>query len=99
MDLGLTVPGKGVVVTQLTFVLVTFCGPRPGPRSAIDTRPISWPRAGRVWHLCTRAESARMTVPGSYVLVQAIMSAIDDYAERETGNREYFWNRPQGAGG
>jgi hypothetical protein len=24
-------------------------------------------------------------------VVQAIMSAIDDYAERETGNREYFW--------
>jgi len=41
-----------------------------------------------VWHLCTRAESARMTVPGSHVLVQAIMSAIDDYAEPETGNRE-----------
>jgi hypothetical protein len=27
------------------------------------------------------------------------MSAIDDYAERDAGNREYFWNRPQGAGG
>jgi hypothetical protein len=36
-----------------------------------------------------RAEHVRMTVPGSHVLVQAIMSAIDDYAERETGNREY----------
>jgi hypothetical protein len=31
-------------------------------------------------------------------VVQAIMSAIDDYAERETGNREYFWNRPHKAG-
>jgi hypothetical protein len=30
--------------------------------------------------------------------VQAIMSAIDDYAERETGNREDFWNKPYGAG-
>jgi hypothetical protein len=29
-----------------------------------------------------------MTVPGSHVLVQAIVSAIDDYAEPETGNRE-----------
>jgi hypothetical protein len=29
-----------------------------------------------------------MTVPGSAVLVQAIMEAIDDFAERETGNRE-----------
>jgi hypothetical protein len=52
----------------------------------------------RVRRLCTSAESARMTVPGSYLLVEAIMHAIDDYAERETGNREYFWNRPHGAG-
>jgi hypothetical protein len=26
------------------------------------------------------------------------MSAIDDYAERECGNREYFWNKPHSAG-
>jgi hypothetical protein len=32
------------------------------------------------------------------VLVQAIMSAIDDYAERETGNREYFWKPTHSAG-
>jgi hypothetical protein len=30
----------------------------------------------------------------SWDLVQAIQTAIDDYAELETGNREYFWNRP-----
>jgi hypothetical protein len=48
----------------------------------------------KVRHLCTRAEHVR----GSHALVQAIMSAIDDYAERETGNREYFWNKPYGAG-
>jgi len=52
----------------------------------------------RARHLCTRAESVRVTVPGSYILVQAIMSAIDDYAENETGNREYFWNKPHSAG-
>ena len=51
-----------------------------------------------VRHLCTRAEYVRMKVPGSHMLVQAIMSAIDDYAERETGNREYFWNKPHKAG-
>jgi hypothetical protein len=28
----------------------------------------------------------------------ATMSAIDDYAERETGNREYFWGKPHKAG-
>lgn len=37
----------------------------------------------KVRHLCTRPEHVRMTVPCSHVLVQAIMSAIDDYAERE----------------
>jgi len=37
-----------------------------------------------VRHMCTRADRVRMTVPGSYALVQAIMTAIDDYAERET---------------
>jgi len=26
------------------------------------------------------------------------MSAIDDYAERETGNREYFWGKPHKPG-
>jgi hypothetical protein len=52
----------------------------------------------RVRHLCTRAEHVGMTVPGSATLVQAIMTAIDDYAERETGNREYFWNLPYGIG-
>jgi hypothetical protein len=46
----------------------------------------------RVRHMCTRAELALpvTTVPGSD------MSAIDDFAERETGHREYFWGRPHG---
>jgi hypothetical protein len=52
----------------------------------------------KVQRLCTRAEHVRMAMPGSYILVEAIMSAIDDYAETETGNREYFWNRPHSAG-
>jgi hypothetical protein len=55
---------------------------------------IEIPRVAALWkvrHLCTRAEHVRASVPGSYILIQAIMSAIDDYAERETGNREYFW--------
>jgi hypothetical protein len=51
-----------------------------------------------VRQLCTRAEHVRLKVPGRDILVQAIMSAIDDYAENETGNREYFWNRPHSAG-
>ena len=34
----------------------------------------------------------------SWDRVQAIWKAIDDYAELETGNREYFWNRPHSIG-
>jgi hypothetical protein len=30
--------------------------------------------------------------------VQAVMRAIDEYAEAATGNREYFWDRPVGIG-
>jgi len=26
------------------------------------------------------------------------MTAIDDYTEAATGNREYFWNKPVGIG-
>jgi hypothetical protein len=32
-----------------------------------------------------------MTALGSSILVQTIVSAIDDYADREAGNREYLW--------
>ena len=34
----------------------------------------------------------------SWDRVQAIWKAIDDYAELETGKREYFWNRPHSIG-
>jgi hypothetical protein len=30
-----------------------------------------------------------MRAPGSYALTEAIKTAVDDYAERETGNREF----------
>lgn len=34
-----------------------------------------------------------------YFHVQAITVAIDQYAEAATGNREYFWSKPQSIGG
>jgi hypothetical protein len=34
-----------------------------------------------------------------YQHVQAIMVAIDQYAEAATGNREYFLNKPHSIGG
>lgn len=33
-----------------------------------------------------------------YHHVQAIILAIDQYAEAATGNREYFWNKPYSIG-
>ena len=34
-----------------------------------------------------------------YHHVQAIIVAIDQYAEAATGNREFFWNKPHSIGG
>jgi hypothetical protein len=70
--------------------------PKPPWYDPETDRPQFMAALWKVRHLCT--EQVRMTVPGSHVLVQAIMSAIDDYAERETGNREYFWGKPHKAG-
>jgi len=36
--------------------------------------------------------------PGSLQAIEAIKSAIDFWAERETGNREFFWRGPPRAG-
>jgi hypothetical protein len=57
-------------------------------------------KLAEVRRMCTRAELAlpRTTVPGSDIMLHGIMSAIDDFAERETGSREYFWGRPHSAG-
>jgi hypothetical protein len=66
-----------------------------------DTNPSQFLAAlWRVRHLCTRAEAIlpHTRVRGSVFLVEAIKSAIDDYAEREMGNREYFWDRPRRGG-
>lgn len=54
----------------------------------------------RTRHLCCMAEEVMPVVkqPRSYVLLQAIKEAIDDYAECEMGHREYFWGRPHSAG-
>ena len=51
-------------------------------------------------HACTRnAQTVPHTKkPGSREAIDAIRSAIDDWAERETGHREYFWGKPHKAG-
>jgi hypothetical protein len=51
-----------------------------------------------VRRMCTRAELALpvTTVPGSDIMLHGVMSAINDFAERETGHREYFWGRLHG---
>jgi hypothetical protein len=50
----------------------------------------------KVRRMCTREVGAHGRE--SWDRVQAIRTAIDDYAELETGNREYFWNRPHSIG-
>jgi hypothetical protein len=94
-------PGEGYINSpvRLDFVHVMFSyTPLPQPHWYDPETDPSQFMAG-LWKFGnTRAERVRMTVPGSHVLVQAIMSAIDDYAERETGNREYFWGKPHSAG-
>ena len=46
-----------------------------------------------VRRLCTGPEQTNRITrkPGSYVRLEAIKKEIDDYAECEFGNREYFW--------
>jgi len=46
--------------------------------------------------MCTREVDAHSRE--NWDRVQAIRTAIDDYAELETGNHEYFWNRPHSIG-
>jgi hypothetical protein len=49
---------------------------------------------------CNRAEHVlpHAKVPGSLTLIDAIKAAIDDYAEREMGTREFFWGKPPSVG-
>jgi hypothetical protein len=46
------------------------------------------------------AEVRRISVHEGWCFhhVQALLVAIDQYAEAATGNREYFWNRPHSIG-
>ena len=50
--------------------------------------------------LCCSAQETvpHTTMPGSFMALQAIKDAIDDYAERQMGHREFFWGRPHSAG-
>jgi hypothetical protein len=51
-------------------------------------------------HLCCSAQETvpHTTKPGSFMALQAIKDAIDNYAERQMEHREYFWGRPHSAG-
>ena len=58
---------------------------------ALDPSPFMAALAD-IRRMCTRAELTRdcTTVCGSQIMIQRIMTAIDDFAEIETGQREYF---------
>jgi hypothetical protein len=49
---------------------------------------------------CTRSENIveYSKVPGSLILIEAIQSAIDDWAEREMGARDFFYGRGHSIG-
>jgi hypothetical protein len=49
---------------------------------------------------CTRAEHVMpyAKVPGSLLLIEAIKLAIDDWAEREMGARDFFYGRGHSIG-
>ena len=53
-----------------------------------------------LWHVCWQAEFSLpyTMVPGSTILVDAIRSAIDDWAEREMGARDLFYGRGHSIG-
>jgi hypothetical protein len=103
-----TTPDKSHVVHKELSLdsLFPFCssdlhGPPPRYEPWYDPAKDNSPLMAaldRVRHMCTRAELALpvTTVPGSDIMLHGIMLAIDDFAERETGHREYFWGRPHG---
>ena len=48
---------------------------------------------------CSAEQTVPLTIrPGSFMLLQAIRDAIDNYAECEMESREYFWNKPHSIG-
>ena len=51
-------------------------------------------------HVATRSEFLKLHAhqPGSLQAIEAIKSAIDFWAERETGHKEYFWGKPPSVG-
>jgi hypothetical protein len=54
----------------------------------------------RLRHLGVKSEHRNplTTRAGSREALEAIMSTIDFWAERETGNREFFWGKPPSVG-
>ena len=54
-----------------------------------------------VRHLCCSLERLMACARrrSSFALLEKIKRTIDDYAENETGYRQYFWDQPHSAGG
>ena len=65
--------------------------PRPMARASRRRAPPLW-SGSPAWHLAPREGWC-------YHHVQAIIVAIDQYAEAALGNREFFLNKPYGIGG
>ena len=89
----------------LTSVLLLFFNGKMGKQRAwyydaeTETSPLLAAMA-ELRLVCTRAQYAvpYMTRNGSFQTIEAIKTAIDDFAENEIGHREFFWHKPHSAG-
>ena len=99
------VPARLPRLAALTLVLILFFNgdmPKPPPWY-YDPKTQPAPLLAAMAELrlcCTRAS---MTVPfikerGSSARIEAIMQAIDDFAECEMGARQFFWAKAHGRG-
>jgi len=64
------------------------------PLKWYDKTAANWPWISALAEVRQRASREGY----SYQHVQAIMVAIDQYAEKALGNRDYFLNKPYGVG-
>ena len=66
---------------------------------SVETNPFVTALA-EMRRVCNQAEHVMpyAKVPGSLALVEAIMAAIDDWAEHEMGARDFFYSRNHSAG-
>ena len=89
----------------MTFVLILFFnrGMAKPPPWYYDPKTQTSPLLAAMAELRLVVTRAQYTVPfmkepGSARALEAVTTAIDDFAECEMGHREFFWHKPHSAG-